>query len=249
MVGIAAGLLTLVALTFYQAPALLGRIRTFIANVRLSVSRATVLADEARPGSLDIMDKLERLLALREIDDLIGRYCILFDDQRWDDFGELWTEDAAFVVDGVALKDEMSCSSSSERRLPNGYQTKHIDLTTGRGARRGRNTGDRQDFTSSGSPRTSRTRSLRATTTKVPGTDGWRIRRRSETPLRHQPGPPPMSDDALRVPAAPPCDPRPADQEHRGRPMTVIAFPGPAGRCWPLRGWRLVARIGEMVDQ
>lgn len=44
---IAVGLLTLVALTFYQAPALLGRMRTFIANVRLSRSRATVLADEA----------------------------------------------------------------------------------------------------------------------------------------------------------------------------------------------------------
>jgi len=33
----------------------------------------------------------------------------------------------------------------------------------------------------------------------VRGADGWRIRRRSETALRHQPGPPPMSDDALRV--------------------------------------------------
>ena len=36
----------------------------------------------------------------------------------------------------------------------------------------------------------------------VRGADGWRIRRRSETPLRHQPGPPPMSDDALRVSSA-----------------------------------------------
>jgi hypothetical protein len=29
--------------------------------------------------------------------------------------------------------------------------------------------------------------------------------------------------------------------------MTIIAFPGHAGRCWPLLGWRLVARIGDMV--
>jgi hypothetical protein len=31
--------------------------------------------------------------------------------------------------------------------------------------------------------------------------------------------------------------------------MTVIAFPGHAGRPWPLLGWRLVARIGDTVDQ
>ena len=34
-----------------------------------------------------------------------------------------------------------------------------------------------------------------------------------------------------------------------GREMTVIAFPGHAGRRWPLLGWRLVARICEMVDR
>ena len=35
--------------------------------------------------------------------------------------------------------------------------------------------------------------------------------------------------------------------------MTVIAFPGHTTRSprssWPLLGWRLVARIGDMVDQ
>jgi hypothetical protein len=31
--------------------------------------------------------------------------------------------------------------------------------------------------------------------------------------------------------------------------MTIIAFPGHAGRSWPLLGWRLVARIGYMEDQ
>ena len=41
------GVLTLLALTFYQAPDLLLRLRTFIANVRLSRSRSTALADEA----------------------------------------------------------------------------------------------------------------------------------------------------------------------------------------------------------
>ena len=31
--------------------------------------------------------------------------------------------------------------------------------------------------------------------------------------------------------------------------MTILAFPGHAGRSLPLLGWRLVARIGDMVDQ
>jgi hypothetical protein len=31
--------------------------------------------------------------------------------------------------------------------------------------------------------------------------------------------------------------------------MTITAFPGHAGRCRPLLAWRLVARIGHMVDQ
>ena len=30
---------------------------------------------------------------------------------------------------------------------------------------------------------------------------------------------------------------------------TIIAFPGHAGRSWPLLGWRLVARTEDMVDQ
>ena len=35
--------------------------------------------------------------------------------------------------------------------------------------------------------------------------------------------------------------------------MTIIAFPGHTTSslrsCWPLLGWRLVARINERVDQ
>ena len=31
--------------------------------------------------------------------------------------------------------------------------------------------------------------------------------------------------------------------------MTINAVPGHAGRAWPLLGWRLVARIGDLVDQ
>jgi hypothetical protein len=30
---------------------------------------------------------------------------------------------------------------------------------------------------------------------------------------------------------------------------TTTAFPGHAGRCRPLLGWRLVARIGDMEEK
>ena len=36
---------------------------------------------------------------------------------------------------------------------------------------------------------------------------------------------------------------------HRPVPVTATAFPGPAGRSWPLLGWRLVARIDDMVHR
>ena len=44
---------------------------------------------------------LDRLLALRAITDLLGRYCIAFDDQDWDTLATLWAEDCAFLVDGT----------------------------------------------------------------------------------------------------------------------------------------------------
>ena len=46
-----------------------------------------------------MMDALARLVAIQEISDLIGRYCMLFDDEDWAGLDELWTDDAAFVVE------------------------------------------------------------------------------------------------------------------------------------------------------
>ena len=45
------------------------------------------------------MDPVERLLAYHEIGDVIGRYCMLFDDQDWDGLADLWTADASFEVE------------------------------------------------------------------------------------------------------------------------------------------------------
>ena len=50
------------------------------------------------------MEAIERLLAQREIEDLITRYCHAFDDQDWEALGVLWTEDATFVAAGVAFE-------------------------------------------------------------------------------------------------------------------------------------------------
>ncbi len=50
------------------------------------------------------MDALERLVAVQEISDLIGRYCMLFDDEDWAGLDELWTDDAAFVVEDQAFE-------------------------------------------------------------------------------------------------------------------------------------------------
>ena len=145
------------------------------------------------------MDPLDRLLALREIDDLIGRYCMLFDDQDWDAFADLWTDDAAFVVDGVAFEGRDVMLEFLRTCLPDGYQSKHMISPP------------IVELAADGTTASARTDVVwiaqnfeiaivaRYDDDLVRGADGWRIRRRSETPVRHEPGSPPMSDDALRV--------------------------------------------------
>ena len=59
------------------------------------------------------MDALERLVAIQEIRDQIARYAIFFDDKNWDEFAELWTDDAAFVGSGMAFEGKRACSTSS----------------------------------------------------------------------------------------------------------------------------------------
>ena len=148
------------------------------------------------------MDPLDRLLALREIDELIGRYCMLFDDQQWDAFAELWTEDAAFVVDGIAFEGRDVMLEFLTTCLPAGYQSKHMISPP------------IVELAADGMTATAKTDVVwiaqnfenaivaRYDDELVRGPHGWLIRRRSETALRHQPGPPPMSDDALRVSSA-----------------------------------------------
>ena len=72
------------------------------------------------------MDPIERLLAVRAIEDVIGRYCILFDDQDWDGLEALWTEDAAFVVDGDGFEGRATVLEFLRTCLPPDYRSKHL---------------------------------------------------------------------------------------------------------------------------
>ena len=149
------------------------------------------------------MDPIERLLAVRAIEDVIGRYCILFDDQDWDGLEALWTEDAAFVVDGDGFEGRSTVLEFLRTCLPPGYRSKHlisppvIDLAAdGRSARARTDVAwIAQNFEVAIIARYDDALSR--------GDDGvMRIRRRDEYAVPFEPGPPPMSGDAVRVSGA-----------------------------------------------
>ena len=146
-----------------------------------------------------MMDAVSRLLAVQEISDLIGRYCMLFDDEDWAGLDELWTDDAAFVVEDAAFEGRVVLMEFLSHCLPAGYRTKHMisrpvvelgdDGTTARArtdvvwiAANFENTivGRYED--------------------ELVLDDGrWKFRRRVERPVPYVAGPPPMSDAAVTV--------------------------------------------------
>jgi hypothetical protein len=148
------------------------------------------------------MDALERLVAVHEISDLIGRYAMCFDDEDWAGLDQLWTDDAAFVVEDRAFEGRQVLMDFLSTCLPAGYRTKHMngrplvelgpDGTTARArtdvvwiAANFENTilGRYED--------------------ELVRTDrGWLFRRRVERPVQYIPGPPPMSDAANGVSGA-----------------------------------------------
>jgi ketosteroid isomerase-like protein len=142
---------------------------------------------------------VDRLLALRAIDDVIGRYCILFDDQQWEALAELWTEDAAFIVEDVAFEGRDALMDFLHTCLPPGYQSKHmisppvveLDDDGCRATARTDVVWIAQNFENA--------IVARYEDVLVHNGGRWRIHRRTEVPLAYRPGPPPMSDDALRA--------------------------------------------------
>ncbi|HSB86506.1 MAG TPA: nuclear transport factor 2 family protein [Ilumatobacteraceae bacterium] len=147
------------------------------------------------------MTPLERLVEVRAISDLIGRYCMLFDDQDWDGLAELWTEDAAFVVEETAFEPRQTMLAFLRTCLPKGYQSKHmisppiVDL-----AEDGRSAQARTDVVWIAG-NFENTIVARYDDELVRDDTGWRIRRRVETPMQYTAGPPPMSESATGVSA------------------------------------------------
>lgn len=147
------------------------------------------------------MDTLERLVAIKEIEDLITRYCFTFDEQDWDAFSDLWTEDAAFVVGDMAFEGRDTMLAFLIGCLPEGYISKHL---CGRSL---------IEFDSDTTAR-ARTDVVwiaanfentivgRYNDTIVKQDGRWLFQRRDETPVEYRPGPPPMSDTATTVSGA-----------------------------------------------
>lgn len=149
------------------------------------------------------MDRLGWLVARAEIEDLIARYAILFDDQDWDDFTDLWTDDASFEVGDQGFLGKEAVLEFLTTCLPDGYVSKHmlsrplIEI-----ADDGRTARARTDvvwITQSFETKIV----ARYNDDLVRGDDGrWRFERRWETPVPYDPAPAPMSDAAVGVSGA-----------------------------------------------
>ena len=145
---------------------------------------------------------VDRLIALEQIRALIATYAISYDDHDWERFGQLWTEDAAFVVGDQAFEGRETMLEFLTTCLPDDYGGKHMNspplielAPDGESA-----TADTdvvwipQNFENAIVARYRDTFARR---------DGrWRFARRDELPLQYKPGPPPMSPAAVGVSGA-----------------------------------------------
>ena len=144
------------------------------------------------------MDAVEQLLAAREIEDLISRYCIAFDDQDWETFADLWAEDAAFVVGDTAFEGRETMLEFLTTCLPEGYASKHmisrplVELESDTRARA------RTDVVWIAA-NFENTIVARYVDTFVKLDGRWLFQRREEEPMPFRDEPPPMSDTAVAV--------------------------------------------------
>lgn len=145
------------------------------------------------------MSPLERLQARAEITDLIATYCITFDDQNWQEFGKLWTEDAAFVVEHHAFEGRKVLLDFLSTCLPPGYVSKHmISQPLIEIAPDGLSARARTDVVWIAANFTNAI--VGRYVDDIVKQDGrWKFRRREEIPVPYRPGPTPMSDTAQSV--------------------------------------------------
>lgn len=149
-----------------------------------------------------MMEAIERLVAVEAISDLIGRYCMLFDDQDWAALDELWTNDAAFVVEDAAFEGRSTLMEFLSTCLPAGYRSKHMISRPV------------VELGADGTTATARTDVVwiaanfentivgRYEDELVRDDTGWRFSRRVERPVPFAAGPPPMSGAATGVSGA-----------------------------------------------
>ena len=145
------------------------------------------------------MTPLEKLQARADICDLLAAYCINFDDQNWDAFAELWTDDAVFMVEAHAFAGKTAVLDFLSTCLPAGYVSKHMISQP------------LIEFAEDGLSARARTDVVWIAANfsnaivgryidELARTDGrWKFRRRRETPVPYQEGLPPMSETAQLV--------------------------------------------------
>ena len=73
------------------------------------------------------MEPLERLVAIQEIRDQIARYAIHFDDKSWDEFAELWADDAVFAGPDMLFEGKTAVLEFLTGCLPADYNGKHMN--------------------------------------------------------------------------------------------------------------------------
>jgi uncharacterized protein (TIGR02246 family) len=59
---------------------------------------------------------------------LVARYCHLLDDGRWDEFAELWAEDAEFVLQGTTTRGRAAIRGAIEATQPPERRGRHLTV-------------------------------------------------------------------------------------------------------------------------
>lgn len=145
------------------------------------------------------MTPLEQLMARAEIADLLAAYCINFDDQNWEEFSTLWTDDAVFAVEGHAFAGKTAVLEFLSTCLPQGYVSKHmISQPLIEFAEDGTSVRVRTDVVWIAANFDNAI--VGRYNDEVVKTEGrWKFRHRRETPVPYRAGPPPMSETAQSV--------------------------------------------------
>ncbi|MEE8428527.1 MAG: nuclear transport factor 2 family protein [Gammaproteobacteria bacterium] len=145
------------------------------------------------------MTPIELLLARAEISDLIVTYCITFDDQNWEEFAKLWTDDASFAVEDYTFEGKQTLLNFLTTCLPKGYVSKHMISRP------------LIELASDGLSARARTDVVwiaanfenaivgRYSDEIVKQNGKWKFRIRRETPVPYRAGPTPMSEAAQTV--------------------------------------------------